>query len=313
MGVNNERPILQIDRNDNFDYTSIVYPFCEKSAIDIHPNRAWEEYSEHIKSCGIEQARIRMPNLDGLPLCSGLKYLYILPPTEFDYKPLYDLPEVKFLNCGNTALDTGKQSEVDYSYINGLEMLLTDVNRKTVNYNKLDKLTALGVWSFKGKSGDLEDLFSSEVLEQLSMISCRNSSLYGIGRAKQMRCLYISRNRKLEDISALREVGDTLTALRIEACPNIHDFTALYELHNLELLELSGTNSIDSLDFIENMPKLKTLILSMNVKDGDLSRCADLSYVYVQNRRHYNLKDEDIPKGKYFHGNESIESWKRFE
>ena len=69
-----------------------------------------------------------------------------------------------------------------------------------------------------------------------------------------------------------------------------------------------------NLKFLETMPKLKTLILNMMVADGDLSLCLNLSYVYLQkNRKHYNLKDSDLPKGKFVRGNENIELWRRLE
>ena len=52
----------------------------------------------------------------------------------------------------------------------------------------------------------------------------------------------------------------------------------------------------------------------MNIIDGNLTNCLDLSYVYVEkNRKHYNLKDEDLPKGLYVRGNENIEEWRRLE
>lgn len=305
------------ETRDGFDYTSIVCPLNEKNAIFIHPSKTWAEYGEHIKKHGIQQAKIAMPSLSGLPLCAWLKYLYILPPSELksvDFAPLYELPEVKYLNCGNHTGNSGQHlSEVDYSYVNGLEVLLTDVNRKTKNFNRLDSLKGLGVWSFGGKNGDLEDLFSSKELTQLQMISCKNNSLYGIERADGLRCLYLHINRRLEDISSLGKLGDTLTALRIEACPKINDFSVLHELKNLELLELTGSNAIESLDFIRSMQKLKTLILSVDVLDGDLRDCLDLSYVYVKNRRHYNLKDDDLPKGERCYGNGDIQMWQRFE
>lgn len=305
------------ETRDGFDFTSIVCPLYEKNAIFINPSKTWAEYEEYIKKHGIQQAKVAMQSLSGLPMCAGLKYLYILPPPELksvDFAPLYEMPEVKYLNCGNHTGDNGQYlSEVDYSYINGLEVLLTDVNRKTKNFNKLDSLKGLGVWSYGGKNGDLEDLFSSTGLAQLQMISCKNSSLYGIERAEGLRCLYLHMNRRLEDISSLGKLGDTLTALRIEACPKISDFSVLHELKNLELLELTGSNSIESLDFIRSMPKLKTLILSMDVLDGNLRPCLDLSYIYVKNRRHYNLKDDDLPKDEYCYGNGDIEMWQRFD
>ena len=86
------------------------------------------------------------------------------------------------------------------------------------------------------------------------------------------------------------------------------------ELNELELLELSGQNSLPSLAFIRNMPNLKALIFSMNVLDGDLSPCMNLLWAYSErNRKHYNLKDDDLPKSIFCHGNENIALWRRLE
>lgn len=52
----------------------------------------------------------------------------------------------------------------------------------------------------------------------------------------------------------------------------------------------------------------------MNVVDGDLSDCLNLSYVYSEkDRKHYNLKDKELPKANYVLGNEDIEEWRRME
>lgn len=129
-----------------------------------------------------------------------------------------------------------------------------------------------------------------------------------------MQCLYLHYNRSLQDISALKKVKRTLRALRIENCPKINDFSVLGELENLELLELSGKNELPSLGFLKKMKNLKTFTFNMNVKDGDLTPCLDLSYVYSEkNRKHYNLKDTELPKAQYVRGNETIEKWRRLE
>jgi hypothetical protein len=126
--------------------------------------------------------------------------------------------------------------------------------------------------------------------------------------------LYIYHNRVLEDISALKSCSSTLTALRIQNCPKITDFSVLEELQNLELLELTGSNELPNLSFLENMKNLKAFTFSMNVKSGDLSPCLRLLYVYSQkNHKYYNLKDKDLPKKMYIRGNESIEEWRRME
>ena len=62
------------------------------------------------------------------------------------------------------------------------------------------------------------------------------------------------------------------------------------------------------------MKNLKTFKFDMNVQDGDLTLCLDLSYVSsLKNRKHYNLKNNELPKGQYVRGNETIEQWRRLE
>lgn len=167
---------------------------------------------------------------------------------------------------------------------------------------------------FRGKNRDLTDLFCSTEVDTLSLIQCGMNSLNGIETSRKMQCVYLSYNRCLNDISALGKVKETLRALRIENCPQIKDFSVLGELEQLELLQLTGSNVLPSLDFLKRMKNLKTFVFSVNVLDGDLSPCLGLSYVYSEkDRRHYNLKDADMPRGKYFRGNENIEEWRRME
>lgn len=309
---------LHINTN-GFKFTSIVYPAYRKDAIDILPDKPWEEYVDFINRNKITKAKVTMPELNGIQRCGSLKYLYILPPQNapkvYDFSPLYDMPEIKYLNCSNRTGENWRyMSEIDYSRINGLKALRFDANRKAKHYNNIQSLKSLCVSSFKGANGDLTDLFCSTELDTLWMLQCGNQSLNGIGRAHEMKCVYLHNNRSLEDICALYDIKDSITALRIDNCPKIRDFSVLRNLQKLELLELFGTNSIESLSFIRNMPNLKTLILSMNVLDGDLSECTKLSYVYVDKiRRHYNVKEADLPKGEYIRGNESIEMWRRLE
>ena len=61
----------------------------------------------------------------------------------------------------------------------------------------------------------------------------------------------------------------------------------------------------------KKMKKLKTFILDMNVLDGDLTPCLDIPYVTcIRDRRHYNLKDSDLPKGKIYRPEKELELWR---
>lgn len=303
-----------------FEFTSIMYPFNQKHAIKINENQhTVEEYIEYINKHKLEQAEIVMPDLNVLDSCPTLKYLKIWPSINadenFDFSQLYKVPEIRMLNCRNVYGERHQFiGKIDYSQISGLEDLSLSVNKGTINYNKIDNLKSLSIGGFKGEKGDLTNLFCSSILDTLELRECKEYALDGLEISERLQCLYISYNRNLKDISALAKVKDTLTTLRIQNCSKIEDFSVLNELENLELLEIWGSNSLDDLRFLKNMKKLKTFIFNVNVLNGDLTPCLDLSYVYCdKSKKNYNLKDKDLPKGKYVRGNEGIEEWRRLE
>ena len=305
---------------DGFVFDSIVFPFYQKDAIHVEGHlRSLEDYQKYINEHGLQQAKIVMPDLKILQLCPSLKYLDIYPsydsPDHFDFSPLYDLPEVRSLQCQNCYGNPQKRlAEIDFSRIRGLVSLSVEANKKAFHYNKVETLKSLSIGGFRGKDRDLTDLFCSRELDTLQMVQCGMLSLNGIETSQKMQCLYLYYNRSLCDISALGKIKHTLKALRIENCPKIQDFSVLGELENLELLELSGRNVLPDLRFLKTMKNLKLLILNMNVLDGNLSPCLDISCVHsCQNRKHYNLKDSDLPKGPFTMGNEDIELWRHLE
>lgn len=305
---------------NKFDFTSIMYPFNEKNALKINVNGTpSDECIKYINQFQLEQAEIVMPDLYFLEKCPSLKFLKIAPSYNakeyFDFSPLYKMKEIKSLSCKNQYGDRMQYiANIDYAMIRGLEDLTVSVNKGAKNFEKIETLKSLQIGDFKGKKQDVSDLFCSKELDTLQLTSCKIHSLKGIERSKRLQCLYLYYNRSLSDISALVNVKDTLKALRIQNCSKITDFSVIGYLENLELLELSGNNTLPNLEFLKNLKKLKTFEFDMNVLDGNLSVCLNLPNVYChKNRKHYNLKDKDLPKGKYICGNENIEKWRRLE
>ena len=315
-------------RADGFVFTAITHPALVLDAMLIkYPydikcssplvygsKRTLEEQIEYINTHKIEKAMIIANDISFITRCPTLKHIKIAIPNEFgdgfDYSPLYEMPQIKSVACPTQYGRMGEfTTSIDYSRIRGLE----DAHIHPVGCENFRNLTALKSLGLRGiKDADLTDIVRSLILDTLIMTQCKAKSLNGIEYSQEMQCLYLYYNRSLQDISALREVKHTLKALRIQNCPKIEDFSVLGELENLELLELSGSNKLPSLDFLKQMKKLKTFVFSMEVIDGDLTPCLGLSYVYSEkNRKHYNLKDKDLPKGQYFRGNESIEEWRR--
>lgn len=280
----------------------------------VYSQHTMEAYVDFINHYGIEKAKVMTEDISFLMKCPSLKHLNIIMPRtaakEFDFSPLYGLEEVRSLFCGINGGETvGKVSKPDYSRIPGLEYLSVS-SPDNADLRDLPTLKTLRV---SGSScTNLEQLFTSSELDTLELQFSKIQSLDGIAAAPKMQCLYLVRNRSLADITALAQVKKTLRVLRIQHCPKITDFSVLEELENLEYLFLEGSNVLPSLGFIRNLPKLKTLIANMKIEDGDLTPCLNLSYAHCGAiRRHYNLKDKELPRGEYFRGNENIELWRR--
>ena len=315
---------------NGFVFLPLTYPYNvydallmrqPESAPCLSPRRPYSTRSldEHItlvNDLKLEKAVIIANNIDFIKKCPSLKYLNVIPADDsengFDYSPLYDMPQIKSLGCRTVyGREENLCTTIDYSKISGLEDFGV-YNSGYLNYASVTTAKSLCLADYQ--KSDLQDAFTSQVLDTLRLIQCKVRSLEGIQKSKKMQCLYLDYNRTLNDISALKKIAKTLKLLRIDHCPKIEDFSVLGELDNLELLELSGNQELHDLNFLKSLKKLKTFIFSMNVKSGDLSPCNDLSYVHcLKNRKHYNIRDEDLPKGEYVCGNESIELWRRLE
>ena len=204
---------------------------------------------------------------------------------------------------------------IDFSQIIGLESLKLNINRGTLNFESIDSLRSLSIGDYEGEQRDLSTLFIGTELDTLRIIDSKIISLKGIERAVKMQYLDLTHNKYLEDISSLAKIKHSLKSLNIFNCAKINDFSVLYELENLEKLEIWGNNTIPSIDFVKYMPNLKTLFLEVNIADGDITPCLRLqSAKLMKNRKHYNLKDKDLPKSEnVIFGNESIERWRRLE
>jgi len=285
----------------NNDYLVIINPpdALWESPVVPRSRKTLEEHILFIQENRIKKALIIAEDISFLRQCPSLECLQIIPPysaTTFDYSPLYDMPNLKQLNCQTVyGPKDSLSTDVDYSRILGLEQLHLRGKKGHHNLNAVHGLKALSFAQGQPASKTLTDLDVASLID-LDLCQSPVQALAGLENAKCLSKLGLSYCRQLEDISALSSVSDSLTLLDIEACGKIGDFSVLAELHNLEHLRLYGSNSLPNLNFLRNMPKLKTFTFTMNILDGDLSLCLNVPYASCRNKKHYNLKDSDLPK-----------------
>ena len=76
------------------------------------------------------------------------------------------------------------------------------------------------------------------------------------------------------------------------------------------LLELAVSNVMRDLNFLRTMKHITAFDFSVNVLNGDLRPCLGVSSAFsFRYRRHNNLMNSSLPKGKFKMGKESIEEW----
>ena len=284
-----------------YDAIVIKYPSdipCFSPRIDASLH-SLEEQIDFVNKHSIEKALIIAENIEFITMCPTLKYLRIIPPDNigdgFDYSPLYKMRQIKSLSCSTIyGFREELSTTIDCLKIKGLEDISIS-NSNYINFEKVQTLKKLSVSDYK--DSDIVRMFDSLILESINIIQSNIYSLNGIEKAKNIQdiaCQYI---RNLRDISSLVKISASLKTLVIENCPKIEDFSCLFELTELEHLELYGKNKLPNLSFLTKMRKLKTFSFSMEIEDGNLTPCLRIPYVYCKKgKKHYNLKDKDLPK-----------------
>lgn len=290
--------------NDTNSEDAIVV-FNPQDAIIVSPvflrsRRSLEEHIEHIRNNNIKKAIVVAEDIQFLKQCPSLEYLWILPAitaSEFDYSPIYEMPNIKWLQCETMyGVKQENVSTIDYSRFPRLERLGVIGEKGHLNVHAAEKVVSL-IFDFGFPNAKaLKGFICGKELKSFSINQSQIQSLEGIEVASQLCRLELSYNRNLTDISSLRHLNQTLRFLEIDTCGRITDFTVLKELHNLEFLTLKGSNILQDLSFLKEMPILKNFHLTMNVIDGDLSLCEHLPYAKIKNRKHYSHKDNELPK-----------------
>lgn len=266
----------------------------------IKSERSLDEHIEFINGNDVKKAVVLADDISFLADCKGLEAVELIAIGEerYDFSPLYSMPKLFALTFPTMPFDgiTAKEKP-DYSKLGALrELAINDTAQGLTAAKDLHKLS---VSDIKKGCDSAAAIFSSEELETLSVKNCGIKSLTGISRTKRLETLSLFNNRALTEIGEIRECAATLKTLLISNCAKITDFSFLHDLHELEHLELHGSNSIESLSFLKDMPKLKVFNFGVNIVDGDLTPCLDIPCVHLEKaRKHYNLKNSDLPKNR---------------
>ena len=269
--------------------STVNLTFCEDYSSET---RTIDECIELINRYELESAVFITNDMTLIKQCPTVEHFTLYPnPNVKNVTRYYSLRMLS----GIRQFSLDGEGRIDELYTGGNSPLV---------FQKLKTLKRLNMCGVDEKSDDrktniktIED-FDLPELMKLSIIQCGITSLKGIQNCPKLQWLSLSYMKNLSDISALAAIAPTLRMLAFENCPKITDFGVISRMKELEYLELKGKNELPNLDFIKELPKLKFLILTMNVLDGDVSYLRNIQYVDAFCKRHYNLKNKDLPKDR---------------
>ena len=222
-----------------------------------------------------------------------IEYLTI-PPEAENIEEISCLPQLKGLEIPGPRL-----TEIPHSIIEKIEML--SILEDPVSPLDLSKFPNLRALSISNSSYANLHFLKSDILQNLRIVYClKLKELYHQKNLPNIEKLELDYCRSLNSLECLNACCK-ISYLKITDCPNIDAPAQIPNLSKLEFLSIIGSgkrrnSSFASLDFIANLPLLKTFYTDLRIKNGDLRALLSLEDVYLSKvYSNYNLSNEDLP------------------
>lgn len=210
-----------------------------------------------------------------------------------------DIPPITY------GLFTGK---VDFDKLNMMKNMkkISFGEVKQISFTQLSGLTNLECVAFT-QCGirDLNGIEQFKNIKAINLFYCRSlASIEGISKLLQLTNLWLCACPRLIDISEIGKV-ENLVMLMMESMKkaNIDFVYDMKSKETIECLDLENCADLQSIKFLDKYPHLKTFgFLGTNVLDGDLIPCLRLKHAYTWNKRHYNIKENQLPSDVKHYG-----------
>lgn len=225
-------------------------------------------------------------------------------------QPVSGFSALKALSIGGKS-----KQEIDFSVIRHLESLSITGNFIFRNLHELS-LSSLAVaetktFPFEEINSGLRSLYLRHVnmdwnqidhfheLSNLELVQLPIQDLLGMKKLPSLMKCVIAYCSKLKDFRGLRFCR-LLQDLELDHVKGV-SVEDLSDLPNIRKLILSSVGTLPSIKFIDSLPTLKFLsFVGTNILDGDLTPCLRLDYAGTLNKRHYNLKSDQLPRKGFF-------------
>ncbi len=205
---------------------------------------------------------------------------------KFDYSIINKLHKIKSL-----GIIDNKKDVIDLSNFPRLESLSCDYSIRLQNIESCKSLKSLTLNNYKPTINNLINFPRFNNLELLILIRPDITTLHGIDCLISLKKIELFNASKLETISSLNTISNTLEEIYIEQCKKINDFESLGKVKSLKKIIVSKSGEIKSLSFLRNLDKLEFISFwGTNILDGNLEYCKGIKFVGFDNKKHYSHK-----------------------
>ena len=154
------------------------------------------------------------------------------------------------------------------------------------------------LWHLKKGAGSFDRLPESLNLCYLELNSANVKDLDDIGKFENLKRLEVHYCTKLVNDLGISNLNASLQYLHVNQSKKFSFTDELLSLKELRVLCLNACHAVDNLSFLKCFPKLIDFrFVDTNVLDGDLTPIIEhptIRSVGFLNKRHYNLKDEQV-------------------
>lgn len=163
----------------------------------------------------------------------------------------------------------------------------------------MDRLERMAWTRFRPGSEGIGQLPEAPCLRRLDLLSTSIGSLKGVERYAILSELGLDGATQLSDLSALRAL-ESVSRLSLENCRRIEGVADSIRHLPLEALRLIRCAAIPSLDFIEALRELQSLVfLDTDVLDGDMGCLLGhpaLAHVAFTKKKHFSHSEREVMK-----------------
>lgn len=200
-----------------------------------------------------------------------------------------------------TKLSIGeKATSVDLTSLEKLEDLYFLYSKNITGLETIKNMKRLTLINVRGSFFNEE---TAHLFQSLSSLQILSGELPGdlslLPFKDKLRDLEIYGIKNSFDLSSLLASATNIEVLKIEKCRKVQNLElTLPLLKSLSCLSLIDSVLLSDTTLVNQMPQLRVLIVlgSSYFVNGNLEALKDLKWVSIDNKRHYNLKHEDLPK-----------------